>query len=112
LVTPGKSRNDSFVIFLSFALVAGMVVAVLVLLLWMKHPASVANGAALRLAIAFCPPFMLVQVVGGTNDTTMGLVISSGAIVVGNASLYAGLASFVYWAMTTYWQRGSGRRVP
>ena len=87
---------------LSFTVVAGMAIAALVLLLWTKYPASVADGAGLRTAVALCPPFMLVQVVGGTNDTTMGLIITAGTIVIANASLYAGMASFVYWAITTF----------
>jgi hypothetical protein len=100
-----KTRHDTFVIFLSFALVAGMAVAVLVLFLWMKHPGAVSSGAGMRAAVALCPPFMLTQVVGGTSDSTLGLVIASGAIVLGNTSLYAGLAAFVYWALITFWPR-------
>ena len=97
-----KSRHGTLVTVLSFTVVAGMVIAALVLLLWTKYPASVADGAGLRAAVALCPPFMLVQVVGGTNDTAMGFIITAGTIVIANTSLYAGMAAFVYWAVTTF----------
>jgi hypothetical protein len=102
LPTSNKSRHGTLVTVLSFTVVAGMAIAALVLLLWTKYPASVADGAGLRAAVALCPPFMLVHVVGGTNDTTMGLIITAGTIVIANTSLYAGLAAFVYWAITTF----------
>ena len=103
LPTSNKSRHDTLVIVLSVAVVAGMAIAVLMVLLWMKNPATVADGAGMRAAVALCPPFMLIQVVGGTSDTTIGLVITTGTIVIANASLYAGFAMFVYWAMITFW---------
>ena len=89
----------------SVAVVAGMAIALMAILLWTRYPSLVAGGAGMRAAVALCPPFMLVQVVGGTGDTTLGLVITTGTIVVANASLYAGFAAFVYWALTTFWQR-------
>jgi hypothetical protein len=103
LPTPVQSRNQSLVIVVSLTVVAGMAIALVVILLWTKYPALVAGGAGMRAAIGLCPPFMLVQVVGGTNDSTMGLIITTGTIVIANASLYAGLAAFVYWVMTTFW---------
>ena len=102
LPTSNKSRYGTLVMVLSFTVVAGMAIAALVLLLWTKYPASVADGAGLRAAVALCPPFMLVQVVGGTNDTAMGLIITAGTIVIANASLYGGMAAFAYWAVTTF----------
>lgn len=103
--TPSQSRNNSLVIVVSGATVAGMTIALLVILLWTKYPALVAGGVGMLAAVGLCPPFLLVQVVGGTTDTSMGLVITTGTIVVANASLYAGLAAFVFWAVTTFWQR-------
>ena len=102
LSSSNKSRHGTLVTVLSFTVVAGMAIAALVLLLWTKYPASVSGGAGLRAAVALCPPFMLVQVVGGTSDTTMGLIITAGTIVIANTSLYAGMAAFVYWAVTTF----------
>jgi hypothetical protein len=105
LQTPVQSRNQLLVIVLSVAVVAGMAIALLVILLWTKYPALVENGAGMRTAVGLCPPFMLVQVVGGTRDTTLGMVITTGTIVIANASLYTGLAAFVYWVITTFWRR-------
>ncbi len=100
---PNKSRHDRTIMVLSAAVVAGMAVAVLVVLLWIKYPETVGDGSGMRAAVALCPPFMLIQVVGGTGDTSMGLTITIGTIVIANASLYAGLAMFVLWAMTAFW---------
>ena len=97
-----KSQHDTTIMVLSIAVVAGMAIAVLTVLLWTKFPATVAGGAGMRAAVALCPPFMLIQVVGGTSDTTVGLIITTGTIVIANASLYAGLAMFVLWAMTAF----------
>ena len=97
-----QSRHGTLVTVVSFTVVAGMAIAVFVLLLWMKFPAAVADGTGLRAAVALCPPFMLVQVVGGTSDTTLGLIITAGTIVIANASLYAGSAAFLYWVVTTF----------
>lgn len=87
---------------MSFTVVAGMAIAVLVLLLWTKFPSALAGGPGQSAAVAVCPPFMLVQVVGGTSDTTLGLVITAGTVVIANASFYAGLAAFLYWIVTTF----------
>jgi len=102
LPMPNKSRHETTIIVLSLAVVIGMAIAVAVVLLWTKFPAILAGGAGMRAAVALCPPFMLVQVVGGTDDTTMGLIITTGTILIANASLYAGLAMFVLWALTAF----------
>ncbi len=99
---PNKSRHDVTIMVLSIAVVAGMAIAVGIVLLWTKYPATIAAGVGMRAAVALCPPYMLIEVVGGTGDTTMGLVITTGTIVIANASLYAGLAMFVLWAMTAF----------
>ena len=96
------SRHDALLIVLSVALVAGMAVAILLVALWQKQPAAMAKDSAFRAAVFLCPPFMLVRVVGGVDDTTLGLVITTGTIVMANGSLYAGLAAFVYWGFVTF----------
>ncbi len=104
---PKQSKHNTTIMVLSIAVVAGMAIGVLVVMLWMKYPSTVAYGAGMHAAIALCPPFMLIQVVGGTGDTTMGLIITTGTIVIANASLYAGLAMFVLWAVTAFRPAGS-----
>lgn len=102
----GSSRQNALLIVLSVAVVVGMVVAVLLIYLWRNHVPAVMEGVGLKAAIAVCPAFMLVRVVGGTDDTVLSLIITTGAIVVANAAMYGGLAAFSYWVMTTF----GGRR--
>jgi hypothetical protein len=96
-----KTRHDALIIVLSIAFVAGMAIALVICLLWRNHP-SMEVGAAYRLAVAICPPFILVGSVGGIADTTLSLVLTTGTMVFANGSLYAGLASLVYWAVATF----------
>lgn len=104
-----KTRNDALVIVLSVTVVAGMAVALLLILLWRNHPSAVTDGIGFRAAVALCPPFMLVRVVGGVDDTALSLLLTSGTIVIANGSLYAGLAAFVFWALSTFWSRSQSR---
>ena len=99
-----KARYDALVTVLSVTFVAGMAIALAITLLWRSHPA-IAEGAAYRLAVALCPPFILVGSVGGITDTVLSLVLTTGVIVFANGALYSGLAAFVYWAITTFWPR-------
>ena len=89
---------------LSLSFVGGMAIALAITLLWRSHPA-VAQGGAYQLAVALCPPFILVGSVGGITDTTLSLVLTAGIMVFANGALYAGLAAFVYWAIMTFWPR-------
>lgn len=100
-----RGQNDTLVIVLSFAFVAGMAIAVLLIAIWRSHPAAIAHDAIFHAAVAFCPPFMLVRVVGGVDDTTLALVLTSGTVIMANGSLYAGVAAFAYWAFSTFWPR-------
>jgi hypothetical protein len=109
-LSPGKkARYDALVIVLSVTLVAGMAVALLLILLWRSHPETITEGIGFRAAIAVCPPFMLVGVVPGVADNTLELVLTTGTIVIANGSLYAGLAAFVYWALSTFRPRSRSR---
>ena len=99
---PSKSRHDALVMVISVAVVAGMAVAALLLLLWKTRPSLVISGAGMRAAIVICPPFMLVPIIGAVDDSALSNVILGGTIVLGNGSLYAGLAAFAYWAMVTF----------
>jgi hypothetical protein len=59
-----------------------------------------AQGTAYQFAVALCPPFILVGSVGGITDTLLSLVLTVGVMVFANGALYAGLAAFVYWALS------------
>jgi hypothetical protein len=99
LPPPAKNRHDTLIIVLSLTFVAGMAIALLIILLWRSHPA-IAQGVAYQLAVAACPPFILVGSVGGITDTTLSLVLTAGVMIFANGALYAGLAAFVYWALS------------
>ena len=99
-----KTRHESLIMVLSLTFVGGMAIALAITLLWRSHPA-VAQGTAYQLAVALCPPFILVGSVGGISDTTLSLVLTAGTMVFANGALYAGLAALVYWAITTFWPR-------
>ena len=99
---PAKGRHEVLVIVISVAVVAGMAIATLLLLLWKVRPASVTSGLGMRAAVSICPPFMLVPIIGAGDDSAISNVIIGGTVVLGNGSLYAGLAAFAYWAMETF----------
>ena len=94
--------HNAFVILLSVSVVAGMVVAFALIGLWRSHSGMVTNGVGYRAAVAVCPPFLLVGVMGTIDETALSLLITSSAIVVGNAALYGGIAAFAYWLMTLF----------
>ena len=96
-----KSHHEALIVVLSLTFVAGMAIALGITVLWRGHPA-LAQGTAYQVAVALCPPFLLVGSVGGITDTTLSLVLTAGVIVFANGFLYAGLAAFVYWAITTF----------
>ena len=99
---PPKGRHEALITIVSVAVVAGMAMATLLLLLWKTRPALVTSGAGMRAAVAVCPPFMLVPIIGTVEDGALTSVILGGTVVLGNGSLYAGLAAFAYWVMVTF----------
>jgi hypothetical protein len=103
-----KTRYDALIIVVSVTFVAGMAIALAITLLWRSHPVM-AQGSTYHFAVALCPPFILIGSVGGITDTTLALVLTAGIIVFANGALYAGLAAFVYWAVTTFWPKALGR---
>ena len=82
-----------------------MAIAILLLFLWREHPSLVAAGAGLNAALTLCPPYLLVHVARDMDDTTLSRVIIGGAVVLGNGSIYAGVATFVVWIMSRVWPR-------
>jgi len=95
-----RGKEEHFVTILSVAVVLGMLVSVAVIFLWRNYPSKIGNGIGLQMAIAFCPAFMLVRVVGGTDDSMLALLITGGTIVLANATLYGGFAALAYWGLT------------
>ena len=104
-----KRRNDTLIIVLSVAWVAGMAVALVLFQLWRKHPTAMAEGVSYHAAIALCPPFMLVGSVGGIADSTLTLVLTAGTMVFANGALYAGMAAFAFWGVSSFWPKRQGR---
>lgn len=104
-MTSPRGRHEALIIVISVAVVAGMGIAILLLLLWREHPATIAGGAGWNTAMAVCPPFMLVYIAREMDDTTLSQLIIGGAVIVGNGSLYAGLAMFGMWVTSRVWPR-------
>ena len=104
-MAPAKSRHEALIIVISVAVVAGMAIAILLLLLWREHSAAIALGAGMNVAVAVCPPFMLVYIARDVDDTALSQLIIGGTVVIGNGSLYAGLAMFVMWVTSRVWPR-------
>jgi hypothetical protein len=108
LLSPtSKTRHEALIIVLSVMFVAGMAVALATVLLWRSHP-GIAQGTTYQVAVALCPPFILVGSVGGITDSTLSLALTAGVMVFANGSLYAGLGAFVYWVLSTF--RSHNRR--
>lgn len=95
-----ENRNEALVIVLSVMVVAGMAVAVVLIALWRNHVAAITDGFGFGVAVALCPPFLLVRAAGGIEDTTLNLTLTTGTIVIANGSLYGGLAAFVLWTLS------------
>lgn len=104
-----KSRNDALITVLSIAFVAGMAVALILFQVWRKHPEAMAQGIPYRAAVALCPPFILVGSVGGIADSTLTLVLTAGTMVFGNGALYAGMAAFAFWGVSSFRPKRQGR---
>jgi hypothetical protein len=102
---PSKNRHGTLIIVTSVALVVGMGIAILLLFVWREHPSVVAEGPGLNAALTLCPPYLLVRVARDMDDTALSRIIIGGAVVIGNGSLYAGVATFVIWVMSRVWPR-------
>lgn len=96
-----RKQHEALIIAISMAVVAGMAIAALLVAWWRHSPAMLASDTGFRAAVAICPPFMLLRAVGGVEDSVLSLVMTEGVIVIANGALYAGMAAFVYWAMTS-----------
>jgi hypothetical protein len=95
-------RNVALTIVMSLTIVLGMAVALVLIFLWRRHPATMIEGGAYHLAVALCPPFFLVGVVSAQSESTLAVVLTAGTIVVANGSLYAGLAALIYWVFSIW----------
>ena len=104
---PQSRPNDAFVIVMSVTFVLGMAVALVLVFLWRHHPAFANPGGSYYLAVALCPPFILVGVVSALTESTLAVVLTAGTIVFANGSLYAGVAALVYWALSIRRRRGN-----
>ena len=91
---------------MSVSFVSGMAVALVLVYVWLKYPAAITQGAAYHIAVALCPPFLLVRVVSALKDSTLALVLTAGTMVFANGPLYAGLAAFVYWVLSNLRRQG------
>jgi hypothetical protein len=95
-----NTRDDTFLIVMSASFVLGMAVALILVYVWLKHPAAISQSATYHIAVALCPPFLLVRVVSALTDSAPAVVLTAGTIVFANGPLYAGLAAFAYWVLS------------
>lgn len=96
-----------FLIIMAMAFVLGMAVAVILIFLWRNSPAAMTQNAGYHMAVAVCPPFLLVGVFSALADSTFALVLTVGTIVFANGALYGGLVAFVYWVFVSFRRRPS-----
>jgi hypothetical protein len=106
-----KSRDDVFIIVMSVAFVLGMAVALGLIFFWRSYPAAMTQSTAYHMAVAVCPPFLLVGVFSALADSTFALVLTAGTIVFANGSLYAGVAAFAYWVFVSLWPKVRSQRL-
>jgi len=97
-----KRRSDILIVVLSVALVAGMAVALALFFAWRRDPAAMAQGLAFHAGVAVCPPFLLVGSVGGITDSDLALILTGGTIIFANGALYAGVAAFALWILSSF----------
>jgi hypothetical protein len=83
-----------------------MAVALILVYVWLKHPAAITQGVTYHIAVALCPPFLLVRVMSALTDSALAVVLTAGTIVFANGPLYAGLAAFVYWVWSNLGRQG------
>lgn len=102
-----NGRNDAFIVVLSVTVVLGMAVALGLVFLWRTYPATVTQGGTYHLAVALCPPFILVGVVSAMAESTLAVVLTTGTIIFANGSLYAGVAALAYWAFSIRGKHGT-----
>ena len=103
---PPKRKDNYFVIVLSVSLVLGMATGVAVYMAWtsgvvapgLDHPVTDA-------ALLFCPPFILSLTIAPAPDSPLAWVLVVGTIVFANGFLYAGVASFGYFVVSTILKR-------
>jgi hypothetical protein len=100
-----NTRDNAFIIVMSVMFVLGMAVGLALLALWRKYPAAMTQSASYHVAVAICPPFLLVGVFSALADSTFALVLTGGTIVFANGSLYAGVAAFAYWIFSNLWPK-------
>jgi hypothetical protein len=98
------AKDDRFLIVLSVTFILGLAVGLALCGLWRYHPQMI-TGQVRFAAIALCPPFLLAGVLDATTDSTLALIITIGCIAFASGFLYAGLASFGYFLMTTFLRR-------
>ncbi len=100
---PSGAGHDQLVTVLGLTMVAGMIVGLALCGIWKYHPERL-NGSLQLAALAVCPPFLLVTVLG-TYDDTLALVMTIGTIVFANGFLYAGFSAGLYFVVTKLLRR-------
>jgi hypothetical protein len=101
-----NTRDVTFLIVMSVSFVLGMAVALILVYVWLKHPGAISQSATYHIAVALCPPFLLVGVMSALTDSPLAVVLTAGTIVFANGPLYAGLSAFAYWVLSNLRPQG------
>ncbi len=94
-------KNRIFLVLIAFAFLVGVAVAVALCWMWRYHPGTITPEIRVA-AVAVCPPFLLAQILEDMAESPLTLFMTLFTIVFANGFLYAGLASFVYFLVTTF----------
>ena len=97
-------KHTLFLKLLGIAFGVGFAIAVALCIVWRYHPA-VFTAQVRVAAVAICPSFLLAGILEATSESTLALIITLPSIVLANAFLYAGLASFVYFVATVFFSK-------
>jgi hypothetical protein len=103
--TRKPTHNNYLVIVLSLSLVLGMAVALGVYFAW--RSGAIPPGINLLSAVALlaCPPFIMSVALPAAPDSDVAMTLLVGAMVFGNAFLYAGVAAGGYFVVQLFMAR-------
>jgi hypothetical protein len=97
--------SNALVAVVSVSLVLGMAVGIGVYFAWRAGVIPPGVNILSALALLLCPPFIMSMAITPMQDTDLGLTLLVGAIVFGNAFLYAGVSALLYFVATLIFRK-------
>jgi len=97
-----EANEKHLVAVLAIAFVLGIAVAAAVFLAWKSGVLAPGfHGALSALVFIVCPPFVLSFAIDQSTNSAMAVALVAGAMIFGNAFLYAGVAAGGYFLVTS-----------